>query len=378
MDAGWWKRWTKEVVARTLQSTGLAGVNRVAQRIRLGGRRLRIVSYHRVVEDFASEEARAIPGLLVSVRTLRRQLSHLGDRYEIVSLTRALDEMRASPAGSDLAAVTFDDGYADLWENGLPVLRALSVPASVFIVTALTGSEEPLLHDRLYCALVALERGRGDIARLPPGHGRQWLAVLQESGCRPPEMVDGLLAAIPDPQLRVLVEDLERISGLSAADVGPGGRLLSWEMVRDLAAAGHDIGAHTTLHRVLTHLPLPEVRRELSESRRAIVERLGREPAAFAYPNGLYSSAVIAEALAAGYRCAVTTEARQNGPGQDPFRLGRFTLWEGSTRGPRGYSPSIAACQFDGSFETLGIPLAVSGLVAHDPEERRGAGLPTR
>ncbi len=360
----WWKLWSKEVAARALTASGFSRVNRAAQRARLGGRRFRIVSYHRVVADFAAEARRSIPGLLVSRETMRRQLQQLTLRYDVVPLARALREMRSSPGGSDLAAVTFDDGYADLREQGLDVLSGLRVPATFFLVTGLTGGSEPLPHDRLYAALLAFgERGR-DPRSLPPSAGREWLCSLLAAGCRPPELVDGLIAALPDPQLAALASDLDRLSGAAPSDVARGSRLLSWAMAQELLSAGLTVGAHTVHHRVLTHLPASEARRELRESRQAILERLGVEPAGFAYPNGWYSDPVVAEAMAAGYRCAVTTEARHNGPGDDPFRLGRFTLWEGSTLGPRGYSASIASCQLDGTFEALGIPRVLSGRVA--------------
>ncbi|MHB1846879.1 MAG: polysaccharide deacetylase family protein, partial [Deltaproteobacteria bacterium] len=122
-------------------------------------------------------------------------------------------------------------------------------------------------------------------------------------------------------------------------------------------------------HRVLTHLSDEELRAELSIPRQVIRERVGVEAQDIAYPNGWYNRSVISEIVAAGYRSAVTTEARYNGLGADPFRIGRFTLWEGSSLGPLGYSDAIAACQLDGTFSALGIPKVVSGLSSGWPEE---------
>ncbi|HUB07757.1 MAG TPA: polysaccharide deacetylase family protein [Myxococcales bacterium] len=371
-----WKLWCKEVAARTLVAAGLTRANTVAQRMRLGGRRTLIVSYHRVVADFEKEVARSIPGLLVSTRALQDQLEELGRRYDVVPLAIALHEMRSQAPGRDLAAVSFDDGYADVLREGLPILKRLHVPATVFLVAGYVGSTRPLPHDRLHACLSAFLRHHRSFEALPPSLARDWLAALMKSGCSVAEAVDGLIAALPDAAIGSLATDLESVLGTAATDLLPGGsELLTWDMIRELLGAGVAIGAHTVRHRVLTHLALSEVRWELREARARIRAHAGADPVDFAYPNGWYSDAVVREVVAAGYRSAVTTEARHNGPGADPFCLGRYTLWEGSTRGPVGYSKSIAACQLDGSFRVLGIPRMVSGHVNTLPV-REARGMP--
>ncbi len=359
--------WCKEVAARTLLVAGFSLVNVVAQRVRLGGRRIIAVSYHRVVGNVTAAAEFSIPGLLISADSMRRQLEELARSYEIVPLETALREMAHRRPGSDLAAITFDDGYADLFHEGLGVLRDLRLPATVFLVSAFVGTGRALPHDRLYTALRALEERRMDPVALPPSAGRHWLAVLRRSERGLPEIVDGLIAGLPDDALASLAADIEARTGLSRDDLPPGARLLDWGQVRALARAGLSIGAHTMRHRVLTHLSAADVRWELETARACIREKIGFNALDFAYPNGWYSEGVVRAVEAAGYRSAVTTEARHNGLGEDPFRLGRYTLWEGSTLGPLGYSHPIASCQLDGSFRALGIPRLVSGLVRDDP-----------
>ncbi|MHB8418017.1 MAG: polysaccharide deacetylase family protein [Myxococcales bacterium] len=367
--SGRWKLWCKEVAARTFVVAGFSRMNSVAQRVRLGGRRTLIVSYHRVVSDFGREVQRSIPGLLVSTDSMRRQLEELCRRYDVVPLEVALREMRSRASGPDLAVVTFDDGYADLLREGLPVLQRLGISATVFLVSEFVGSGRPLPHDRLYACLRAMTQRGLSPASLRPSIGRDWLDALLRSGCDLSGVVDGLIAALPDEGLAALAGQIEAAVGASTAELLPHGDLLTWEMVRELSAGGIAIGAHTLRHRVLTHLAVDEVRSELREARDCIRERIRIDPVDFAYPNGWYSDTVVREVVAAGYRSALTTEARHNGPGEDPFRLGRYTLWEGSTLGPSGYSRSIAACQLDGSFKVLGIPRTVSGHVGAEALE---------
>ena len=57
----------------------------------------------------------------------------------------SLDELgqRLSEGRRDdrpLAAVTFDDGYRDVYENAFPMLVRKGIPAAVFVVTKLIGT----------------------------------------------------------------------------------------------------------------------------------------------------------------------------------------------------------------------------------------------
>lgn len=73
--------------------------------------------------------------LWVSPSLLRLHVSALRVLgYRFATLSDAL-----SSGEERVAAVTFDDGYADVLEQGLPVLRALGVPATIYVVTGAVG-----------------------------------------------------------------------------------------------------------------------------------------------------------------------------------------------------------------------------------------------
>jgi peptidoglycan/xylan/chitin deacetylase (PgdA/CDA1 family) len=86
---------------------------------------LRILYYHRI-------SAERDP-LAVTPDAFRRQMDALAtsgqrvvDLYEIDELTLAPDEAAI--------AITFDDGYRDVLQHGLPVLRRHGFPSTVFVV----------------------------------------------------------------------------------------------------------------------------------------------------------------------------------------------------------------------------------------------------
>jgi peptidoglycan/xylan/chitin deacetylase (PgdA/CDA1 family) len=92
-----------------------------------------VLYYHRVGR-FAPGEARKMN---VEPERFRAQMKLLREKHRPVSL----DEVVAgAPAGS--VAVTFDDGYRDLMEHALPVLREFRIPATFFVVVEAVGGKD--------------------------------------------------------------------------------------------------------------------------------------------------------------------------------------------------------------------------------------------
>jgi peptidoglycan/xylan/chitin deacetylase (PgdA/CDA1 family) len=348
------RRAAKAAAAGAIVSTGAHRVVRALRTRQAGGARVLLVSYHRATLDFAESARDTIPSMLVSARTLRRHLEHLARGWEIVSLSEAARILAEGPRGPGraFAAVTFDDGYADNHAVALPVLAALRIPATVYVATGFTGSSARFTHDRLFVTLRELAR-RGvapERAALPPALQAHLSAA---AGGTPAETLDRLIAWSPHPVVLAVAEALEARTGRTPADLPAGARPLAWEEVRELAAAGLDVGGHSVNHAALPNLGLDEARREIEGCRDAIAERIGRAPRHFAYPNGFHSRGIRRAVRDAGFETGATTDDRENVRGCDPYALCRKVLWEGSTLGPLGYSDALATCSFEGVFGVL-------------------------
>src|SRR5262249_22812756 len=57
-----------------------------------------------------------------------------------------------------VAAVTFDDGYSDVYHHAYPLLKRKGIPATFFVVTGLIDSNRPQIFDRLYLLLRLVQR----------------------------------------------------------------------------------------------------------------------------------------------------------------------------------------------------------------------------
>jgi peptidoglycan/xylan/chitin deacetylase (PgdA/CDA1 family) len=79
---------------------------------------------------------------------------------------------------------------------------------------------------------------------------------------------------------------------------------MDWNMLREIAERGVEIGGHTSTHAHLTRLSDAELRHELRDSRERIEAELGRPCRLFAYPYGEHDARVRSAVRAAAYEAA--------------------------------------------------------------------------
>jgi len=104
-------------------------------------------------------------------------------------------------------------------------------------------------------------------------------------------------------------------------------RHLDWSGLREVLAAGWEIGAHGASHRALTDMPNDAAERELCDARQEIEQRLGCAATSLAYPFGAASAEVVALAKSTGYARAVTMRPGAVAEETDLWRLPRWPVY---------------------------------------------------
>lgn len=120
--------------------------------------------------------------------------------------------------------------------------------------------------------------------------------------------------------------------------------LLSASELRDLDAAGFEIGSHTLSHPHLTTLRLAKIEAEVRDSKRALEDLLGKPVRGFCYPYGDFDGRVRAMVVEAGYHYATSTTLAALGAATDPFAIPRVNIrW--NTVGARLLRKIARACR---------------------------------
>jgi peptidoglycan/xylan/chitin deacetylase (PgdA/CDA1 family) len=110
------------------------------------------------------------------------------------------------------------------------------------------------------------------------------------------------------------------------ARYGPPARLMDWERIAALAAAGLYVESHGLTHRPLTRLPVADVYRELLASQAQIEAATGRAPIAVCYPYGAADRVVERIAEECGFRLGFGISPEIADLTDDPFRLPRIEV----------------------------------------------------
>jgi peptidoglycan/xylan/chitin deacetylase (PgdA/CDA1 family) len=283
----------------------LAGaVERLA---RLSGRRVGLaVMYHRIADPQGDPERELVPAL--GIELFAAQLRHLAGRYRIVLASELLEAVRARRRGERFpVAITFDDDDRAHVTTALPLLRDAGARATFFLTGASLEGAHRFWFERLQAAMN--ER---------PAEVRGLLPESLATASSIHEISEGV-QRLPEAERDAFSARLESLLGSDPPDHG-----LRAEHVRELAAAGCEIGFHTLRHHGLPSLDDTSLERELRDGRDRLAGAAGRDAAVIAYPHGLADGRVASAARAAGFTTGYTTRREPVRPGSDPLLLGRL------------------------------------------------------
>lgn len=224
--------------------------------------------------------------------------------YEFVSLGEA--RRRLSHEGVPFAAFTFDDGYRDMLDHVAPIMERHGAPYTLFLATGFLERTARLWWIELEEAVRRLDRIEVDIG----GFALRCDARDAAEKCAAYERVYWTLRARKEEELLDVVGRLADQAGVDRAALF-GDNFLDWNGAKALAREPlMEVGAHSLTHRRLAHWPEEDVRREMAQSRAALIAGLGKPVRHFAYPVGDQTSAgprEFAIARELGFITAVTT-----------------------------------------------------------------------
>jgi peptidoglycan/xylan/chitin deacetylase (PgdA/CDA1 family) len=254
------------------------------------------------------------------------QMLFLKKNYRVLSLGAMLRELSEPGDGEPGVVVTFDDGYGDLFREAYPILLTYQVPATVYLTVGAIETGEVAWYDKVFAAL---QVAPGDKFACVLDGPRQLSLTSKRERLNAAVEIISWMRNLPDSVRQEQCAALEKLIQIPAEHLRQ--RMLTWEQVRHMHRGGICFGAHTMSHPVVSRLSVPELDRELVESKQILEERIQEPVLDFAYPFGKVGDlSPAAERMLARckYRSAVTTEQGLNAPGVHPFRLHRVSIGE--------------------------------------------------
>ena len=260
-----------------------------------------VLALHRVADVESDPLGLALPPA---------RFAALLDRLRAERTPVPLEAIVAGEAPADGVAVTLDDGYVDNLAVALPLLEAASVPATFFVSTGHVADGRAFWWDELDRLMRSAAPPAGEPLRVElAGDRRAWPAsTARERAIAAAHLFAWLPAHLPEA-IDAALDDIAAWAG-ARRGVDEADRPMTVAELRRLAASPLvTLGSHGRTHPSLALVGPQRRAEELRRSREDLTGWLGTEPAAFAYPFGVWGADVDAAtrdaAAAAGYACAV-------------------------------------------------------------------------
>lgn len=279
-----------------------------------------ILMYHRVVKSLPYGFYEA--GMYVTADSFEMHLSEAAEVFEVVPLERLLKD-RTRERGC--CAITFDDAWADTYENAFPILRKHKWPATIFVPVELIGKEDCFWFENIsYLANAAAERGNEALfvsffdEVVPEWKGR---SLCGDDLCA----LISTLKAFPPGKMG----DIERIAYEKIGVKYQSSRLIcGWDEIREMSRHNVTFGAHGMRHWILPLLTRDEKIYEIVTPMEVFQREGVKLLPVFSYPNGDWDKDAVSILKEVGYAGAVTTRLGCVSARSDRHLLNRIGLHE--------------------------------------------------
>ena len=303
---------SRSIIRLVLYLMKFLGLFRLARHVT--GRGLRIICYH----GFAvAEEYKYRSTLFIRGDFFRKRVEYLRrERYPILPLRDALDALAAGRLPACATVITMDDGWRGVYTVGLPIIRELEIPVTVYVTTYYVENRMPV-----YTVTVSylFWRATPQLIHLPRGIGT---FDLECAAVEAEEAAQNFGAALPPGDRLEFLKELASALGVSFYEIERQHlfEVMDEQQLRSLAGAGVDIQLHSHWHQ----WPLYDremVKSEIAENRRFLQRAVSRPLEHFCYPSGVYGLHQAEWLAELGVKSATTID-----PGLNYSHTPRFAL----------------------------------------------------
>jgi peptidoglycan/xylan/chitin deacetylase (PgdA/CDA1 family) len=294
------------------------------------GRRITIVTYHRIADRKISEMEASLPFLFTSQKVFEKQLNFIKNYYRVITFKELNEYFDNNRLAWNSLIITFDDGYEDNFRRARRSLDKMDLPATFFITVDKIGNNHgrPFWWDRLYYYLKEIQKR--EHRRLSNEVKVEFIPLYEEFK----HNTSGLFSRLNKEETANIEKLLDRMGqefGINNEKLLQENRMLSWDQVSEMGRH-HDVGSHTCSHGNLLKLSDGQKYHEIVESKTIIEKSTNRRVSVFSSPAGHMNEDIERFVEKGGYEFAVSAgEPGINGMTTDRYHLKRINVWEGTS-----------------------------------------------
>jgi len=306
------------------------------------GRRLTIVTYHRLSEVSPEGIKYSLPYLFVKKKTFENHILFFKKHYRIITFKDLNEFNKKGKIPWNALIITFDDGYEDNLKLAMPTIKQHQIPCSVFLATDKIGGNDVAWWDEIYWRMNLLTKHKGRNVGKDCNHDVLMAEMLNKLRIDP----SGIFSEMngwEENEITELLRLLRNAVRIQEREIISYNKFLTWDQVV-MMMEWIDFESHGRSHKILTNLDDEKVKKEMEESKMTIENRIKRKVIAFSFPAGKYDGRMEGILKDCGYQFAVT-QRRGINDCKEPFELKRINIWEGTSSNPilKKYSKPILA-----------------------------------
>ena len=194
--------------------------------------------------------------------SFRNHLIWLKTHFEILPLSLIIERTRHKERIMRPAcAITFDDGYGNLYSQAFPVLKELNIPASVFITTDPTDKKIPLWVDVLEYAIGMTKSPEIEVKSMK----KKFALKSYAERCAADDAIRNYLKKLPEEKKLKILKEVVSSSGnnLEKEFASSPYQGLTWEEAREMEKNGIEFAPHTLSHPVLSRVDTQTAKKEI-------------------------------------------------------------------------------------------------------------------
>lgn len=205
-----------------------------------------ILMYHRVTNNE--------PEIGVTKGNFYKQMKYIRKKMNPVPIINIVQWIREGNSIPQKAvAITFDDGYEDNYTNAYPILKSLSIPATIFLTTGHIETSKIFWWDKVYeivmktnCSSIRMSDLFSALKIKNDKHQNIELDTDKKKK-KAINMLTTLFKNFKNGKISEATTVLQKILNVpdDKIEVHP---MLTWKQINEMSKIGIDFGAHTVNH----------------------------------------------------------------------------------------------------------------------------------